>query len=225
MESSRSIQRKDGQSTRKRILEAALVIFGEKGYHDTTHAEVCELAEANIAAINYHFGSKEHLYRAVCEHAIAAMESQYPPGGNVPESAPLEARLRGHIESIIKRGHVDGPLRYYHRIRMTERFSPTGLADDIWEAWFKNHYERLQPIIAGLLGAGASHGEIVRCQMSVMSQCFIANSILTSGKPHQIEAAQLEDEALVIDHIVRFGLAGVRAVAESRARKPEDRSA
>ena len=103
------------------------------------------MAEANIAAINYHFGSKEHLYRAVCEHAIASMEAQYPPVGNVPDSAPLEERLRGHIESVIKRGHVDGPLRYYHRIRMTERFSPTGLADDIWEAFKATYHVQTHP--------------------------------------------------------------------------------
>ena len=93
--------RKDGESTRKRILEAALQLYGEKGYRDSTNAEVCEAAGANIAAVNYHFRSKEQLYRSVCEHAIEFMNARYPPGGRHAAKANPEERLRDE-EAVIE---------------------------------------------------------------------------------------------------------------------------
>ena len=205
--------RRDGESTRKRILEAALEIFGEKGYHDATNAAVCEAAGANIAAINYHFRSKELLYRAVCEYAIASMEALYPPGGGVAAEETPEKRLRGFIEAIIKRAHVKAPLHYYHRIRMTETFSPTGLVDDLWRGWFGRHGEITRDIVSKLLGSGATDEEIRRCNMSVMSQCYIANSNLTSGHKRQEDMSYLQDGEAIVNHIYSFSMAGIRAVA------------
>ncbi|MEA3365331.1 MAG: TetR family transcriptional regulator, partial [Candidatus Hydrogenedentes bacterium] len=70
--------RKDGEETRGKILLAALRVFGEKGYRDATHAEICHRAGVNTAAINYHFGSKEGLYQAAYEYAATLADSLYP---------------------------------------------------------------------------------------------------------------------------------------------------
>jgi len=56
-------QRKGGVATRKRLLAAAGRVFAEKDYRRATIAEICRLAGTNIAAVNYHFGDKETLYR------------------------------------------------------------------------------------------------------------------------------------------------------------------
>ena len=205
--------RKDGESTRKRILEAALQIFGEKGYRDSTNAEVCEAAGANIAAVNYHFRSKEQLYRAVCEHAIESMNALYPPGGKSAADANPVERLRSHIESVILRSRIQGPLRYYHNLRMIETFNPTGLVDNLWNGWFKIHRDVSGAIILKLLGPEASTDDVLRCQMSLMSQCYIANSSCVSGRFHNVEATHLRDEEAVIEHIYQFSLAGIRAIA------------
>jgi len=207
------LSRKDGESTRRRILEAALIIFGEKGYRDATNAEVCEAAGANIAAVNYHFRSKDQLYRAVCEHAIVHINALYPPGGQVPPDATPEERLFGHIDAVIRRSRVEGPLRYYHSLRMVETFYPTGLVDDLWNAWFGLHRQISGSIVSALLGAHATDEEILRCQMSLMSQCYIANSSSVSGRFHNVEATHLSDPDAVVEHIYQFTLAGIRAIA------------
>lgn len=205
--------RRDGESTRKRILEAALILFGEKGYRDATNAEVCEAAEANIAAVNYHFRSKDQLYRAVCEHAIGSINALYPPGGNVPADAPPEERLLGHIDAVIRRSRLEGPLRHYHSLRMVETFYPTGLVNDLWNDWFGLHREISGRIVADLLGPRATEEEILRCQMSLMSQCYISNSSAVSGRFHNVEATHLSNPDAVIEHIYQFTLAGIRAIA------------
>ncbi|MFI6287799.1 TetR/AcrR family transcriptional regulator [Streptomyces sp. NPDC051018] len=62
--------------TRERILDAAIGLFGERGYAATSLRAVTEAADANIAAVNYHFGSKEGLLRAVIDRAIGPVNTE-----------------------------------------------------------------------------------------------------------------------------------------------------
>ena len=58
-------KRGDGDLTRARILESAGQLAAECGYANMTSKQVCERAHVNMAAVNYHFGSREGLYAAV----------------------------------------------------------------------------------------------------------------------------------------------------------------
>lgn len=58
-------------STRQRIIAAACKAFSDQGYERTTIRQIVALAGTNIASINYHFGSKETLYRAVVDSVIS----------------------------------------------------------------------------------------------------------------------------------------------------------
>ena len=49
-------------TTKAKLLEAAGEEFADKGFEKATIRGICELAGANIAAVNYHFGDKEQLY-------------------------------------------------------------------------------------------------------------------------------------------------------------------
>jgi len=52
-------------STKNKILDAAEVLFSEKGFIGTSLREITSQAEVNLAAVNYHFGSKKELIKAV----------------------------------------------------------------------------------------------------------------------------------------------------------------
>ncbi len=52
-------------SSRESILKEANRLFAEKGYEGTSIRELTEAAQVNVAAINYHFGSKQGLFEAV----------------------------------------------------------------------------------------------------------------------------------------------------------------
>lgn len=51
--------------TRQRILTAAALLFAERGFSETSLRTITSAAEANLAAVNYHFGSKKGLIQAV----------------------------------------------------------------------------------------------------------------------------------------------------------------
>lgn len=60
-------KRSNESATRDRILTAATHLFANKGYDGTSTKEICALAQVNIAAIHYHFASKEKLYSQIIE--------------------------------------------------------------------------------------------------------------------------------------------------------------
>ncbi|MEM7199095.1 MAG: TetR/AcrR family transcriptional regulator [Planctomycetota bacterium] len=61
--------------TKSRILDAAEALFAEHGFPATSLRAVTAAADANLAAVHYHFGSKEALFRAVFERRLAPMNA------------------------------------------------------------------------------------------------------------------------------------------------------
>jgi len=94
----------DAQSTRKGIADAAEVLFGENGFAGTSLRQITEKAGANLAAVNYHFRSKEDLYRHVlfrrlrpinAERLTLLAQAEQLAGDNpVPFKAVLDTFVR-----------------------------------------------------------------------------------------------------------------------------------
>ncbi|KAA0875305.1 TetR/AcrR family transcriptional regulator [Nitrincola tapanii] len=56
--------------TATRIIQAAESLFAEQGFNETTMRQITAVAEVNLAAVNYHFRSKQGLVNAVCERLM-----------------------------------------------------------------------------------------------------------------------------------------------------------
>jgi len=63
-------------ATKERILDAAETLFMESGYEATTLRAITTLAGVNLAAANYHFGSKEELFQAVLTRRLDPMNQE-----------------------------------------------------------------------------------------------------------------------------------------------------
>jgi AcrR family transcriptional regulator len=59
-----------GQATRDRLVQAVERLLAETGDLDPSLREITAAAGTNVAAVNYHFGSKDALVRAVIERAL-----------------------------------------------------------------------------------------------------------------------------------------------------------
>ena len=53
--------------TANQILKAAETLFSEQGFSETTMRQITAAANVNLAAVNYHFGSKQGLIQAVSD--------------------------------------------------------------------------------------------------------------------------------------------------------------
>jgi AcrR family transcriptional regulator len=95
--------------TRDRILDIAERLFGERGYESTSLRQVIFEAGVNLAAVHYHFGSKEELLDAIVlrgavplnEERIALLdryEREASPGP-VPVDRVLRALLAPTFEA------------------------------------------------------------------------------------------------------------------------------
>jgi len=61
--------------TQDRILDSAERLFAENGYGRTSLRDITSDAGVNLAAVNYHFGSKEELVRRVFERKMSMVNS------------------------------------------------------------------------------------------------------------------------------------------------------
>ncbi|NJD87192.1 MAG: TetR/AcrR family transcriptional regulator [Betaproteobacteria bacterium] len=64
------------QDTKSRILDAAELLFMEHGFEATSLRQLTAAAGVNLAAVNYHFGSKEELFQAVLTRRLDPMNQE-----------------------------------------------------------------------------------------------------------------------------------------------------
>jgi AcrR family transcriptional regulator len=99
---------KPPHETRTRILDAAEELFMQHGFGGTSMRQLTAQAGANLAAVNYHFGSKDALIEAVFRRRLDPMNS-----GRIAELDRIEKEAGGRAltpEAII-RAFVGASLR------------------------------------------------------------------------------------------------------------------
>lgn len=200
------------EKTRARLLTAASRIFAEKGYQDATIAEICEQAQANIAAVNYHFGDKQTLYLEAWRHAFNHELGQHPPDGGVSRQASAEQRLAGRIKSMIRRVADDDS--YSFAIIHKEMAQPTRLLADILEKEINPQRQQMFGLLRECLGQDASEQQLQYCHASIMGQCFqlLRLKQMQHARPQRALASDLSDVGAFAEHVVDFSLAGIRAI-------------
>ena len=211
-------QREDGALTRQQLLEVGGQVFAEQGYTRATSKEICERANANIAAVNYHFGGKEGLYAAVLEEAHARLVSIDLVTAAVKDQSDPVAGLRLFftrlVEEIARRGDGAWELRVLSR----EVLAPTPMVERMLANQVAPKAKLMMGLIAGLLDLPANHPAVSRCIVSLMGPCVmllmvdeqVLARILPSLKP---------EPAAMVEHLVSFALGGIKAVAAREKRK------
>lgn len=77
METAAKSQRQEqADAARATLIEAASTLFAERGYHDSSVAEIGARAGVSRGLVNHHFGSKENLLAAVIEAHIVEWEHE-----------------------------------------------------------------------------------------------------------------------------------------------------
>lgn len=104
------------ESTRERLLNIAEQRFGEGGYEGTSLRAITVAAAANIAAVNYHFGSKEALLRAAVARAMAPVNTerrrrldQLEAKGQPTAEQLIRAFIEPGLDLVLRRGER-GPV-------------------------------------------------------------------------------------------------------------------
>jgi AcrR family transcriptional regulator len=96
--------------TRERILDAAERMFADIGYEATSLRAITKAAEANLAAVNYYFRSKEDLAKAVMlrrleplnNARLALLEEYEAQAGKKGTGVPLEKIVEAFARPVLE---------------------------------------------------------------------------------------------------------------------------
>jgi TetR/AcrR family transcriptional regulator, regulator of cefoperazone and chloramphenicol sensitivity len=198
--------------TRARLLEAAGEEFAEKGFEGATIRSICARAEANLAAVNYHFGDKEQLYtQAVLEAHRCCVQ---PAAETDPADGDPAEQLRDQIHHFLSNVLAVGRTDDWHRVLLLrEMIRPSPASETLVREVIRPRFERLAAIVRRIrpdLAGRRLHATV----FSIVGQCLhyklarpIAERIVG---PAALEALDVE---FLTGHITAFTLAALAAGA------------
>lgn len=144
---------RDAAATRTSLLDAARVLFAERGYDRTTLRHIAERAGVDAALVARYFGSKEGLYLAV----FASEPPPDPAGGPVAVADAMLKRWDEHgpgpLADGLTRRELDPAIRERMALRAEERLVGPMTAE-LQDAGVPDARLRAQIMIAALIGVG-----------------------------------------------------------------------
>ncbi len=200
---------KNGKATKALVLEAACDVFAAEGYHEGTVAKICEAAGANRAAVNYHFGDKENLYREVWRRALAAALEAYPLQPQEANPAP-EEKLRTFMRSLLLRAFDPGPAGWFTRLMAFEITDPQRFLEEERASVRELHDAYFESLMRELLGDGVTEDDLALCRLMVLAPSLGVGFRRFVRHARQMPHAKFElDPEQMAERMFEFARAGI----------------
>lgn len=169
-------------TTDARLLDAAVGLFASQGFAATSVRQVCEQAGGNVAAVNYHFRSKNGPYDAAIDHARASSVARnewvrLDTDRNFWADADPQTHLRRFVAMLLDQSlNADGKPSDLTRILIHEMLDPTESFDRQVEVSIGRVFDALCEVcrlVAAEHGCeDVSPGSIARTAFLVSAQCM-----------------------------------------------------
>lgn len=212
-------KRADGDVTRAHLLNIAGQVFAELGYAAASSKEICQRAAANIAAVNYHFGSKDGLYEAVLIEAHRQIVSVDEMLALTDTGADPRAKLSAVIAHLI--GHAPRSLESWGtRVLIRELVTPSHLVPALVGRAIKPKAKVLRQVVAAILQLPVDHPAVQSGLMLSVLPC-VALTILPKNLRGAMLPALDRIPSTLTDDVVLYVLAGLDALGKRYA--PDDR--
>jgi len=206
---------------RERILESAESLFSEKGFSGTKVREITNLAGCNLAAINYHFGGKDNLYYQVIRRHLNVMRDVRIAGINrvmneQKDNISLEKLLKAFADAFLEPFVDKNKSQRFMKLMIHEILDPK-LPKKVFAE------EMAIPILTALGNAmkkiypELDEKEILISTISVVGQLMHSvhlNEVFAAEQDIDLSLPSLQE---MVDHIVVFSAAGIRAFAGKKA--------
>lgn len=154
--------------TRQRILAAATEIFGNKGFANSSTREIARQSHANIASLNYHFGDKAGLYRAVFADHFDRMQA------NVGSSEmDFETASFATIYHEFNRQFLSSATGPFPRLLAREQLEPSGLLGNEWIADILHRHRILNNAICRELDLSTADGDVERLGFMLIGMAVV----------------------------------------------------
>ena len=185
--------RSDGEDTRVRLLHAALQLFSERGFAQTSVRAIAEAAGTNVAAIAYHFGDKARLYTATFYEPFGSGSDLIPvfadPALTLPQA--LAAYFSGFLEPLKHDDLVTQSLRLHVR----ELLDPTHVWPELIERECRAPHLALVQVLCRHMGVAQADDDLHRLAFSLAAlvmQMWTQRDALQASAP-QLAGSQAVD--------------------------------
>lgn len=168
--------REDGEETRNKLIECAGRLIADQGYDRTTSKEICKMAGTNPAAVNYHFGSRDGLYRAVLENVF----THILPLSELKKVADASTSPREKLENLLKIYLKEAILSKSWQIRVAirELVQPTPFYMEYTSKIIGTRLGTITKVLGEYLQLPPDDDRVARCFFTVMAPFFL---LLLSG--------------------------------------------
>lgn len=202
-------------ATKTLILDAAEALFADHGFAGTSMRMITGEAGVNVAAVNYHFGSKEGLLRAVLDRIVRPVNEERldrlaeATAGAGPEGPDVEAILEAFIAPDVELIHDLG-----ERGVIIARFLGRASSDpaSFIQAIVRDQFGELGQAFHQALQRALPQLPSEEVQWRLTAVIAVITSML-SWKPGEDARALLDphDVAGTTSRFVTFAAAGMRA--------------
>jgi AcrR family transcriptional regulator len=208
------------RETKQRLMAAASELFAERGFHGTTVRAIAARARVNLAASNYHYGSKKALYLQVLRAQFAAVRAELARRGATRSADELARLSRAELVDLLRaRGKVMldlliGPPPGLHGTLMQrEMTDPSEALPVIVEEFVLPMIREIEHIVAHL-APGLSRREAERCVFSIVGQALFYRFTMPAtlrlwGLPVYPRGCARQ----LAEHITEFSLGGLERLA------------
>lgn len=198
--------------TRQALLDHATDVFAENGFDRASVREITRRATVNQAAINYHFGGKEALYREVLRLAVAALNDASLLNedviGRVTRDEAVRLFVRQQVTPLLKHGQIG----HYLRIFAWETLAPTSVWRDFIASEKLPILDQAEKIVRRFLPPTAARTEITIATIWLTQQAvpFIRHYEMLSKPPLSLKIDKSFIEQLAAD-LGRMAVAGLNS--------------
>lgn len=205
--------------TKARLLLAGRKVFAEHGLKNATIREICSLAQANVAAVNYHFGGKDKLFIAVLEDYLERENRRHPRDQGVTPQSPPKERLGAYVRSFLLQtlGDGDPENERLGKLLTQEFIEPSQHFGMLFDRHCRPAHSLLVDIVRQML-PDADEISASRCASSIMGQCVLfdfAKEAMSLMSPElALKAGNIEH---ITDFIMEFSLGGIERLRARQA--------
>ena len=150
---------KDSEATRAKIIEAAGQLFTEKGFSAVTVREIAKKADTHLSALNYHFRSKDALYREVLLYACRSALMSTEERDYLLNLDPNEA-LFIFVSEAIKQYSKQTVSNWELAIIDRECWYPSPVFEEVVDVFFRPETDFIAEIIGRITDKPAQSNEI-----------------------------------------------------------------
>ena len=207
---------RSGQITRKKILDAAETVFAEKGIHGASLREIMIAAGVNIAAVNYYFGNKTDLLRAVVHRRLGQINDARLEMLAAAKKASIDAWLDAFMVPLMRaEGSNDPGWRRFLRVLIWLATMRDATSMQVIDETYNVIRESFVEALGGAL-PHLSHEEVnwrYHCVLGVMRCCVAARERTAALSAGTIDPNDIDR---MVRHVRTFLLAGLQAPPSPR---------